>query len=232
MWFKNESLQTCYLTFQFEMKSHRRRTRPRREFLSFALRIKPNFTREAMEQFIDAMNGLETPGISYQEQFRLLERFHLGNARRDRYNRKRRYRKLHRARVLLRYNAQGLMHLGMLLRAGYLSCTPLQYREGVSGLYGLDLRFTRKLALECEFITEWLSTTRNPAHLELIPETGEEASDTSNTWAGREKFLASLAPTPVPAAPCPNTVSIDCEQPKINDQEQSTEEAAPLVACA
>jgi len=217
------------------MKSHRRRARPRREFLSFALRIKPNFTREAIHQFIDAMNGLETPGDSFQGQFRLLERYHLGNARRDRYNRKRRYRKLRRARVLLRYNAQGLMNLGMLLRAGYLSCSPLQYREGVSGLYGLDFRFTRKLARECEFITEWLSTTRNPARLEIIPETGEEVSDTSNTsgkWAGREEFLALLTSTPVPAAPCPNTVSIDCEQPEINDQEQSTEEAAALVACA
>jgi hypothetical protein len=211
------------------MKSHRRRTRPRREFLALALKIKPNFSSEAMDQFIDAMNGLNTPGTSFQDQFRILERNQRANARRDRYNRKRRFRKLWRAQVFLRLNHRGLANFGMLLRVGGLAWTPRESKAVISGLYGLDLRFSRKLAFECEVIKELFSTTRDPAQVDSIPDTGENASD---RWKGREEFLSLLVPTPVPAPPCPNTVSIDNELGKIDVKELPMQEAAAIAACA
>jgi|GEM_PF-3019565 len=211
------------------MKSHCRRPRPRREFLGLAHRIDPHFIREAWEQFFDSLNGQATQGTSFQEQFQILERLRLANARRDRYNRKRRFSKLWRARAFLRLNPRGVANFGMLLRIGGRAWTPSESREVISGLFGLDQRFSHKLARECEVIREWISTDRDPARIDSIPCTRE---DVTAGEGGRQKFLALLADTPVPAPPCPNTVAIDDDQGEIYDSQFATQEAAAFVASA
>jgi len=227
--------------FGFRKKSRRPRTRLRGEFLGLCKSIEP-FVDQAWAQFADELEGRETPRVSYQEKFRLLEKFVGKNARRYRYNHRRRLGKLPKVRAILRARQRGLVTFAALIRNGR-SWQGLSFTEIVSGVYAIDLRLTRKLAREFDVVEEWLYSERDPA---AIPVSQGNAGTVSpeatvsrlhvasraGVWAGRMDFLEQLDPTPLPLPVPSDTAEAFTPAAWTDENAQPTQETTASSQCA
>ena len=131
-------------------------SRTRKEFLHLEDRLEPDFIDNAWNQFTDGILHGRLPTRSYQSQFRLLAQIERKHARRDRYNARRRSKRLEKKleAFLGQWRPQYL---------GYLITGVVKFADGMSGQFDSelsigalcgDVRLSRKFLFRMETIHE------------------------------------------------------------------------------
>ena len=201
---------------------------PRRfrlEFAPLVLGLGPNWVNDAWVQFNESLLGNSESPKSYAGHFRALERFRRANARRDRYNWKRKVRRtLASGESLPPLGLLEMALLGVLGNDGLVSLDPVQR---ALHFYGTDVRHLRRLAREARLMEAWLLRPVNPAEIPAEPSVSTEVEA---EFVGREVFLELLLPTPVPALDVDYTEHFQKDNVKQNRDANEHSQAA--AACS
>ncbi|MFT5471331.1 MAG: hypothetical protein ACI8UO_006464 [Verrucomicrobiales bacterium] len=177
------------------MKKRYPKARVRQEFLHLEAQLEPDFEKKAMRQFYDALIHGNSAERSYQDQFKLVARIQRAHARRDRYNSKRRMKRLEEIAPFFCPEYFTYIAAGLIKTADWRTG---EWRpELTSGAAGLDIRHTRKLLEECEVVREMLEP-RVPLHQIDRERARAEVDAPARVDAERTPFVELLKPTPIP----------------------------------
>lgn len=175
------------------------RKRPRLEFFSLEVQLKPEVFEQARRQFFEAiLEGKvpEKPVDEIQDQFRLLEKINTRRARRERYQAKRRQKKLDRVISQMRPEIlMGALWMGMGMVPGI---DAKQMAQLLAGASGTDARLTRKFFREMEVVYETMSPAIPPHLIDRERATQEAASSARIVYDQRIAFESLLVPIEIP----------------------------------
>lgn len=175
-----------------------RRPRPRLEFLELESQLDPDFEAKAWHQFIDFLNHGTLPTESYGDQFVLLERIKRAHARRDRYNGKRRQKRLSELQAQFDPKIAGYLALeratGLDLYGMHGSSAKGEGYRALGAVMGTDRRLTKRFLRESAVLHQLMKSPGRPWKVDQVTRPGEtvQAPPRDGTF---EKLLEA---TPVP----------------------------------
>ena len=178
--------------------------RPRREFLHLEAQLEPEFEIKAWTRLHEILiDGTDAEPIAILDQLRLRERIRRGHLRRERWNHKRRAKKVVAFMACIRPGDAAIIAAGFLEISDFRTG---EFRDDlVRGALCADARLTKKLLRELEVVSEMISPRVPPWEIDC----GEGWKRTfgegtglpgEGVFPGRPRSCAAAAPDPEPGA--------------------------------
>ena len=170
------------------------------------------------------IDGADAEPIAIFEQFRLRERIRRGHLRRERWNAKRRRKKVEAFMACIRPSDAAIIAAGFL---GISNARTGEFRDDlVRGALCADARLTKKFLSELEVVSEMINPRVPPWEIDR-ERVEKDFSAKAPAYPERAEFVASLEAVP-PPRPIPNLVPFVSEPDLIHEEDTK----APATAAA